>query len=128
MYWRIGHAILTRQQVEGWGSRVIDRLSTDLRAAFPSMRGLSRSNLKYMRQMAATWSEDAIGRHPVGQLPWGHIIVLLGELDDRGQRDWYAGAAAERESLALAATRDTLLPGLMSADSGSATPNAWRVR
>jgi predicted nuclease of restriction endonuclease-like (RecB) superfamily len=36
---------------QGRGTRVIDRLATDLRAAFPDMRGLSRSNIKYMRQI-----------------------------------------------------------------------------
>ena len=31
------------------------------------MRGLSRTNLKYMRQMASIWDRDAIGQQPVGQ-------------------------------------------------------------
>ena len=76
LYWAIGKAILDRQSAEGWGSRVVDRLSDDLRAAYPDMRGLSRSNIKYMRQMAATWPESPIGPQAVGQLPWGHIRVL----------------------------------------------------
>uniref|UniRef100_UPI001F35E534 DUF1016 N-terminal domain-containing protein n=1 Tax=Rhodococcus qingshengii TaxID=334542 RepID=UPI001F35E534 len=50
LYWDIGHAIVQRQEAEGWGSKVIDRLAVDLRSAFPDMRGLSRTNLKYMRQ------------------------------------------------------------------------------
>jgi predicted nuclease of restriction endonuclease-like (RecB) superfamily len=95
LYWRLGNAVLERQREEGWGTRVIDRLATDLRAAFPDMRGLSRSNLKYMRQMAAAWSEEAIGQQPVGQLPWGHVTVLLDKLGDQAQRDWYAAAAVE---------------------------------
>ena len=44
--WSIGKAILDRQSAEGWGTRVIDRLSDDLRAAYPDMTGLSRSNIK----------------------------------------------------------------------------------
>ena len=35
LYWDIGRTILERQDREGWGARVIDRLSTDLREAFP---------------------------------------------------------------------------------------------
>jgi len=54
LYWDLGRAILDRQDAEGWGTKVIDRLAVDLRAAFPEMRGLSRSNLKHMRQMAST--------------------------------------------------------------------------
>ena len=95
LYWRLGHEILNRQEAEGWGTRVIARLSTDLRAAFPQMRGLSRSNLFYMRSLAAAWPEAAIVQQPVGRLPWGHVTVLLDKLDDQTQRQWYAAAAVE---------------------------------
>ena len=95
LYWQIGNAITDRQQVEGWGAKVIDRLASDLRAEFPDMGGLSRSNLKYMRQMATAWTREAIGQQPVGQLPWGHITVLLDKISDGPDRDWYAAAAVE---------------------------------
>jgi predicted nuclease of restriction endonuclease-like (RecB) superfamily len=95
LYWQLGHLILSRQQAEGWGTRVVDRLAADLRAAFPEMRGLSRSNLFYMRSLAGAWPEEAIVQQPVGRLPWGHVTVLLDRLDDRAERDWYAAAAAE---------------------------------
>src|SRR5262245_51516857 len=39
MYWDIGQFILQRQRQEGWGARVIDRLSHDLKTAFPDMTG-----------------------------------------------------------------------------------------
>jgi predicted nuclease of restriction endonuclease-like (RecB) superfamily len=39
LYWQIGKEILQRQQREGWGAKVIDRLSADLHAAFPQMKG-----------------------------------------------------------------------------------------
>jgi len=94
LYWRLGHAILNRQQVEGWGTRVIDRLSSDLRAAFPDMRGLSQRNLVYMRTFAAAFPGE-ITQQPVARLPWGHVTVLLDKLDDQAQREWYAAAAAE---------------------------------
>ena len=109
LYWRIGHTILSRQQDEGWGTRVIDRLSTDLRAAYPDMRGLSQRNLVYMRSFAASWPQDpivqqvgqlpwgpaSITQQPVARLPWGHVTVLLDKLHDQTHRDWYAGVAAE---------------------------------
>ncbi|HPK54161.1 MAG TPA: DUF1016 N-terminal domain-containing protein, partial [Smithellaceae bacterium] len=37
LYWDIGQTILRRQKREGWGAKVIDRLSADLRKAFPNM-------------------------------------------------------------------------------------------
>jgi len=95
LYWQLGNAVLERQREEGWGARIIDRLAADLRAEFPDMRGFSRSNIKYMRQMAAAWSEEAIGQQPVGRFPWGHVTVLLDKLHDQAQRDWYARAATE---------------------------------
>ena len=96
LYWQIGHKILERQQAEGWGTRVVDRLAVDLRAAFPQMRGLSRSNIKYMRQMAGAWTQQAIGQQPVGQLPWGHVTVLLDKVHDQSERDYYAAVAVQQ--------------------------------
>ena len=94
LYWQIGHAILERQHAEGWGTKVIERLAVDLRAAFQQMRGLSRRNLVYMRTFAAAFSAK-ITQQPVAQLTWGHVTVLLDRLEDQAERDWYAAAAAE---------------------------------
>ena len=52
LYGRIGRDILQRQDLLGWGSKVIDRLARDLKEEFPHMRGWSSSNLKYMRFFA----------------------------------------------------------------------------
>ena len=49
MYWEIGEEILYRQQQEGWGTKVIERLAQDLKREFPNVKGFSRSNLLYMR-------------------------------------------------------------------------------
>lgn len=70
LYWQLGRDILERQAQEGWGAGVIDQVSADLRAAFPEVKGFSRSNLKYMRAFAEAWPDLAIGQPPVGQLPW----------------------------------------------------------
>lgn len=94
LYWSIGRTILERQDLESWGSGVIGRLADDLRAEFPEMKGLSRSNLFYMRGFAAAWP-DSIVQQAVGQLPWGHITVLLDKLDTPKDRAWYASAALE---------------------------------
>ncbi len=94
LYWGIGATILQRQGDEGWGSNVIGRLATDLRAEFPEMKGFSARNLAYMRAFAAAWPDEQILQQAVAQLPWGHITVLLDRLDDRELRDWYAGQAA----------------------------------
>lgn len=77
LYWQIGREILYRQDKAGWGAKVIERLAHDLRKSFPEMKGFSRANLMYMRAFAEAWSEEQIVQQPVGQLPWGHNLVLL---------------------------------------------------
>jgi predicted nuclease of restriction endonuclease-like (RecB) superfamily len=96
LYWRIGREILTRQRQAGWGGRVIERLAHDLRAEFPQMTGLSRSNLHHMRQFAAAWPDRANVPQAVGHLPWGHVRCLLGKLADTDARVWYARSAVEQ--------------------------------
>lgn len=91
LYWQLGRDILDRQAAGTWGDGILDQVSTDLRAAFPEMKGFSRSNLKYMRVFAEAWSEPEIGQQPVGQLPWGHNVVLLTKLKDHDLRLAYAG-------------------------------------
>ena len=49
LYWRIGDAIRVRQEAAGWGAKVIDQLAADLRAEFPEMTGLRRTNVYAMR-------------------------------------------------------------------------------
>lgn len=91
LWWRIGRTILARQLREAWGTGVLERLATDLRTEFPSMKGFSRRNLLYMRAFAQAWPDfDKDVQRPVAQLPWGHIIELLDKLDDQELRGWYA--------------------------------------
>jgi len=94
MYWEIGRIILARQQAEGWGAKVIDRLSADLREAFPDMRGLSSRNLKYMRKFAEVWPDHAIVQEALAQIPWYHHIALLEKCRTNEERLWYARQAA----------------------------------
>ena len=77
LYWQIGREILAKQQQEGWGSKVVDRLAKGLRGEFPDMKGFSRSNLLYMRAFAEAWSDEQIVQRTVGQLPWRHNIALI---------------------------------------------------
>jgi predicted nuclease of restriction endonuclease-like (RecB) superfamily len=93
LYWEIGRAIGERQEAEGWGTKVIDRLAVDLQRAFPDMRGLSARNLKYMRAFAAAWPELEVVQQAAAQIPWGHNLVLLDRLDSVEDRLWYARKA-----------------------------------
>jgi len=94
LYWDIGRAILERQKNEGWGAKVIDRLSADLREAFPDMKGLSPRNLKYMRAFAAAWPDKKLVQAPLAQIPWYHHIALLEKCRSSEERLWYADQSA----------------------------------
>jgi hypothetical protein len=77
LYGRIGRDILQRQQSQGWGAKVIDRLARDLKDAFPDMRGWSSSNLKYLRFFAQHCPDGQFGQQPADQLPWFRIMTPL---------------------------------------------------
>jgi len=79
-YWQIGRDILTRQAQQGWGAKVSERLSQDLRAAFPDMKGFSPRNLKYMRAFAEAWPDAEFVQQAAAQLPRYHQLALLDKL------------------------------------------------
>ena len=76
LYWEMGRDILAKQAAEGWGAKVIDTLSADLKAAFPDMKGLSPRNLKYMRAFAEAWPDREIVQGSLAQISWSHHVVL----------------------------------------------------
>ncbi len=95
LYWQIGHDILIRQQTQGWGSKVIDRLAKDLTGEFPNMKGFSRRNLLYMRRFAEEWSDLKFVQQAVAQIPWGQNLLLLTKLKTRQEREWYVDKIIE---------------------------------
>jgi predicted nuclease of restriction endonuclease-like (RecB) superfamily len=96
LYWQIGCDILSRQQQQGWGAKVIDRLSKDLKTAFPEMKGFSRTNLLYMRAFAAAYPDEQIVQEVLGQITWYHNITLLDKVKLETERLWYAHATVQQ--------------------------------
>jgi predicted nuclease of restriction endonuclease-like (RecB) superfamily len=93
LYWHIGREILKRQGAEGWGTKVVGRLSRDLRREFPDMRGFASRNLNYMLAFARTWPELSILQMVSAKLTWSHNTALIDKLDDPVKREWYARQA-----------------------------------
>ena len=93
MYWSIGRGILTRQDELGWGAKIIDKLSQDLRREFPDMKGLSIRNLRYMRAFAEAWPDPEFVQQPAAQLPWFHHCLVLGKVSEPSHRLFYLGQA-----------------------------------
>ncbi len=119
LYWRIGSIILKQQSEEGWGTKVIERLSDDLHREFPDMKGISVRNLKYMRAFAEAYPElvqvplariemdvivqqtaaqnpnSTIVQQTAAQLPWFHICTLLDKVKPPEERQFYAQKTIE---------------------------------
>jgi predicted nuclease of restriction endonuclease-like (RecB) superfamily len=109
LYYGIGLDLDRRDREEAWGSGIIDRLSRDLRHAFPEMEGLSARNLRRMRAFYRAYPLDeaaisiwpqAVAKlelvkwpHPVAKLPWAHNVILLEKCKEPEVRAWYAQAA-----------------------------------
>jgi predicted nuclease of restriction endonuclease-like (RecB) superfamily len=89
LYWQIGNEILQRQKEKGWGAKVIERLSKDLRNEFPEMKGFSTRNLKYMRILAETYNNEEFVQQAVAQIPWGHNVRILDKVKNPEEREFY---------------------------------------
>lgn len=113
LYWEVGFTILQQREEEGWGTKVIDRLSRDLKMEFPGMKGISTRNITYMRDFAEAYPEypflqqsvaelqssdnqnDTILQQLVAKLPWGHHIAIFTKLKTREERLFYMRKCAE---------------------------------
>jgi predicted nuclease of restriction endonuclease-like (RecB) superfamily len=94
LYWQIGCDILSRQHQQGWGAKVIEKLSKDLQQEFPDMKGFSSRNLKYMRTFAEAYPEQIV-QEVLAQITWYHNIALLEKLKSQEKRLWYARYTVE---------------------------------
>lgn len=125
LYWEIGNTISEQQKTEGWGSKVIDRLSVDLKTEFPDFKGLSVRNLKYMKTFAEAYPEfgqeqlaqiqnpdkleDTIVQVPLAQLTWYHHLTILTTIKDQSTRLFYI-----QETIKNGWSRDVMLRNIES--------------
>ena len=116
LYWCIGKRIVLAQQEQSWGKAVVEHLALDLKDAYPDTTGFSPRSLWRMRAfylhyiqineklaqlvpefeklklnlpIAAFKEADLLNL--LGQIPWGHHIVLTERIKDPLLSIWYAG-------------------------------------
>lgn len=102
LYFGIGQSIYQKQQELGWGAKVIDKLSRDIKSEFPQLGGFSTRNMKLMVQFYREYATVKIGQPAVAQseheqngqqlvaqIPWAHNIILIQKIKDRELRYWY---------------------------------------
>lgn len=108
LYWDIGRSIVERQEREGWGKGVVDRLASDIQKAFPGIQGFSPRNVWRMRAFFLAYRElpanltqpasdfdSPILPQPAAEIPWFHNVILLEKLKDPVERLWYAAKTLE---------------------------------
>ena len=100
----MGRLIVERQEAQGWGKSVVERLSADLRDTFPDQTGFSPQNLWLMRQIYAEYRDEPILQQLVGEIPWGQNLLILQKVKTAKARQYYLEATAR-----LGWTRNVLL-------------------
>lgn len=95
LYHHIGTTILEAQKNQGWGTKVIDQLSKDLRSEFPEMKGFSTRNLQYMRKFAVEYPEIEFVQEVLAQLTWYHNMTLMDKITDKKIREFYIHQSIE---------------------------------
>lgn len=104
LYWSLGKLIVERQEVLGWGNAVVERLSADLKAEFPEMKGFSPQNLWLIRQFYTEYQQTPNLQQLVGEIAWSHNILIMQRVKDLSARQYYLEASAR-----LGWTRNVLL-------------------
>jgi predicted nuclease of restriction endonuclease-like (RecB) superfamily len=93
LYWTLGKMIVDKQTESGWGNAVVERLSIDLKKGFPEMKGFSRANLFSIRKWYLFYSvQDKKVQQLVGQIPWGHNILIINKIKDYNKAEFYINA------------------------------------
>jgi hypothetical protein len=65
-----------------WGTKINERLASDLQAEFSGVEGFSPRNFGYMRALAEARPEQEILQSLIAKLPWGttcgtaHLLSL----------------------------------------------------
>jgi predicted nuclease of restriction endonuclease-like (RecB) superfamily len=94
LYWDIGRLIGERQETEGWGKAIVERLSTDLRAEFGEKSGFSGRNLWYMRTFYREYKEQPILQPLAAEIAWTKNTMILDRCTNPLQREFYLRATA----------------------------------
>ena len=96
LYWEIGK-IITKKQKEGkYGDSIVEMLAIDLSREFPTMKGFSRTNLFNIRQWHLFYAEAVPKvQQLVGQLPWGHNVLIINKIKDINEAIFYLSEAIE---------------------------------
>ena len=82
-YYAIGSIINQRKQ---WRNKYIERLANDLKEYG---KGYSKRTLYYINRFYEEFTRDEIVQHPVAQISWRSIILIMSKYKDHIKALWY---------------------------------------
>ena len=83
LYFKLGKIVSENKQ---YGNNFTKQVSTELKLTFPNMKGLSERNIRSMRLFYEENVEDEKWHQLVAKLPWGHNLLLIEKIKDKGIR------------------------------------------
>lgn len=92
MYYNIGLKLIENNKR---GSSFIDTLAKDLKVEFPTLKGMSAGNLRYMQKFATEFANDEFLQGVLAKLSWNHSQILLDKVKNKEIRKWYAKESLE---------------------------------
>jgi len=96
LYWNIGKRLATEKLEKGYGGRVVEQLSADLKSEFPDTEGFSPRSLLDMKRLYEFYTDGfQIPPQVVAVLHWGHNRLILSKIKDRQEALYYAEAAVK---------------------------------
>ena len=91
LYWNIGKVI---NENSTWGSKFLNKLSSEITSEFPLTKGFSVRNLKNMARFYREYPEIEIVQSVTAQITWTHNIEIL-RVESKEQRLWYINKTIE---------------------------------
>ena len=91
LYWNIGKII---NENSTWGSKFLNKLSTEISNEFPTAKGFSVRNLKNMVRFYREYPEIEIVQTLSAQITWSHNLEIL-RVESKEQRLWYINKTIE---------------------------------
>lgn len=89
LYWDVGRMIVERQQNEGWGKAVVEKLAEDLQSSYSGIRGFSAASLWRMRQFYETYYTNQKLAPMVREIGWSHNVVIIEKCKEDLEREFY---------------------------------------
>ena len=97
-YWDLGGQIVQKQEEHKRRSGFLEKLSHDLSAEFPDVKGFSYRNIRFIRQWYIFWQQDAAKIENENwqqlvailfQVPWGHHQIILNKIKNIDEAIYY---------------------------------------